>query len=367
MPITISSPVIQTLIFAGLFFTAFLLLLRSRRDRSFFPLSLTAELKGLAILLIIFGHLGWFLFTDHKFLFPVSAASGVGVDLFLFLSGFGLAISALKKKLSFKQYFLRRFSRLYLPLWIVLIGLVILDFYILHRQYDWSVLIQTAFGYIRQADLYLDINSPLWFLTPIVFYYLLFPLFFSRRAPEVSAMLLFFAGYLVVRQEFLFLKNIQPMYDLHYWAFPLGVMFAALTQRFSSAAIVIENYLWSTDKAVTAGRLAVMAFLAFGGYIFSIHSGVGASKYVAAAMSIFTLYHFVAFFILKKTAWRLPELFGRYSYEIYLVHWPLAYRYDLIFKFLPAGVATFVYLALLLGLGCLLHRLVEKSIARLGF
>ena len=174
MPVTVNSPLLQSIIFAGLLALAFLLLIRRRKDLSFFPKSVTAELKGLAILMIILGHVGYFLVNDHHFLYPLSVAMGVGVDLFLFLSGFGLAISSLKKKLPLTPFYLKRFSRLLLPLWIMMLIYIPLDYFLLHRQYDTATIIQTALGWVKQADLFNDFNSPLWFLTLIVFYYIVY-------------------------------------------------------------------------------------------------------------------------------------------------------------------------------------------------
>jgi len=44
-------------------------------------------------------------------------------------------------------------------------------------------------------------------------------------------------------------------------------------------------------------------------------------------------------------------LIGTYSYEMYLLHWPLLSRYDFLYRTLPASLATFAYLALFIGLG----------------
>jgi peptidoglycan/LPS O-acetylase OafA/YrhL len=51
---------------------------------------------------------------------------------------------------------------------------------------------------------------------------------------------------------------------------------------------------------------------------------------------------------------------GIYSFEIYLLHWPLLSRYNFLFKFLPAGLATFLYLPILLGLAYLMNKLIDK-------
>lgn len=367
MLVTINSAVTQTIIFAVIFFSAFLLLWRQRKDLSFFPVKISAELKGLAILMIIFGHVGYFLATDHAFLYPLSVAMGVGVDLFLFLSGFGLAVSALKKQLPITKFYLRRFSRLYLPLWIMMLIFIPLDIFVLHRQYDSASILQIALGWVKQADLYNNFNSPLWFLTLIVFYYLLFPFVFWRKAPELSAVVFWLAGFLILKFDPIIIKDVRRLYELHYVAFPLGVLFAGVISRIPEAQAGVKNWLENNERAVMSGRLVLMAILLYGALYFSLHSGVGAEKYIAHTLSLLTSGLYIAVFLIKKTEWKLLTLFGMYSYEIYLLHWPLAYRYDLLFKYLPAGVAMALYLAILLGLAYLINRGVEKFSKYMGF
>ena len=50
------------------------------------------------------------------------------------------------------------------------------------------------------------------------------------------------------------------------------------------------------------------------------------------------------------------ELWGIYSYEIYLLHWPLMYRFDFVYKILPPALATCLYLFIFIGLGMVLQR-----------
>ena len=367
MPVTINSPIVQTIIFSAIFFSAFLLLLRRRKDLSFFPTGITVELKGLAILMIIFGHVGYFLASDQRFLYPLSVAMGVGVDLFLFLSGFGLAVSALKKKLPATKFYLRRFSRLYLPLWVTMLAFIPLDIYVLHRQYDINSVFQIALGWIKQADLYNNFNSPLWFLTLIVFYYLIFPVIFWRKAPELSAIFFYLAGFYILKFNPAIIKDMRHLYELHYIAFPLGVLVAGVIARLPEAQTACKNWLENNERTVVGGRLALMVILLYGALYFSLNSGVGAEKYIAHTLSLLTAGLYALVFLIKKTEWKLLTLFGMYSYEIYLLHWPLAYRYDFLFRFLPTGLAMALYLTLLLGLAYLINKGANKFSKYMGF
>ena len=94
MQIEVTSPVTQTQIFALIFCLALFLSARRKKEILSFSKETTQDLKGFAILAVILSHIGYFLSTDDKFLFPFSILAGVGVNLFLFLSGFGLTVSS---------------------------------------------------------------------------------------------------------------------------------------------------------------------------------------------------------------------------------------------------------------------------------
>lgn len=93
MTILINNPVQSTVIFSIFFILIFLFTLRLRKNETTVQLVHTQELKGLAILAVIFSHIGYFLANDDRFLFPFSIIAGVGLNLFLFLSGYGLFVS----------------------------------------------------------------------------------------------------------------------------------------------------------------------------------------------------------------------------------------------------------------------------------
>ncbi|MBX9765192.1 acyltransferase family protein, partial [Patescibacteria group bacterium] len=131
----ISDPVTATWIFSALLIAALLLTLRPKVP-SAFSVDVVQELKGFAILVIVFSHVGYLLFSDHRFLFPLSTLAGVGVDLFLLVSGYGLAASAFKSSRKPFDFYRRRMDKLFLPLWAALAAFFIMDFFILGKTYS---------------------------------------------------------------------------------------------------------------------------------------------------------------------------------------------------------------------------------------
>jgi peptidoglycan/LPS O-acetylase OafA/YrhL len=103
-----------------------------------------------------------------------------------------------------------------------------------------------------------------------------------------------------------------------------------------------------------------MAVLAYVIYYTAIHSGIGQNLKIEQLLSMVTTLSFVALFLLKRYKSEFLVTLGIYSYEIYLVQWPLMYRYDFIYKHFSAGIATLIYLFVLILIGIILNRVAKK-------
>jgi peptidoglycan/LPS O-acetylase OafA/YrhL len=375
MIILIDNPVQATLIFDCVFLIALLISARIKKFNQFFPISQSHELKGLAILFIVFSHIGYFLVTDHRFLFPLSIMAGVGVDLFLFLSGLGLTTSALKKKLSIFHFYKKNLLKLFTPFWLTLILFLLLDFFVLKISYS-QKFIQNAFiGFFPSADLYKDLDSPLWYFSLILFYYLIFPLLFSKKRPWISAIFIYAVSYFILGQHIVSLSWVSSFYRLHVIAFPLGMIagWAFYELHFDYKISKSRGYVWLKSIAhkivepdvlsqfkkhlFKIGYYAVIVLLIIFICYFSLYFGGQADPNKAQVVSIITMLAIICLFSLKKVEFKLLHLFGIYSYEIYLLHWPILYRYDIFYKYLPSWVATVFYLIFFLLLAFILKKI----------
>ncbi len=311
--------------------------------------------------MIVLSHIGYFLVTDSRFLWPLSIMAGVGVNLFLFLSGFGLTASQMHKDLSVWQFYKKRLLKLFIPFWLSLIVFVSLDIFVLKLTYSWQYLAQAFIGIFTHADLFQDINSPLWYFTFILGYYLLFPLLFSKKRPWLSALGLFLAGYLFVYLQPTFFDFVLHLYKIHIIAFPLGVLAAwgiskikhpELIEKLSQGWRAIGYYLT---------LLSLLAVFIYANY----NSGIGGNPDKEQWMSIIAVIAISLVFILKKIEFKLFYWLGLYSYEIYLWHWPIMYRYDIFYRFMPAWLATLAYLIFFVGLGYVVSKFSGLIINRM--
>jgi peptidoglycan/LPS O-acetylase OafA/YrhL len=363
MLISITNVARETWIFFGLFVFALALSIRHGRGSGFLPTEATNELKGVAILLVVLSHIGYFLVSDHSFLVPLSNYAGVGVDLFLILSGYGLVASALKRPLTILQFYKKRLSKIYFPVAATLLLLLILDAVFLHKTYALGLTIKNFFGFFPQADLYNEINSPLWFITPLFFYYLIFPLLFWRRAPIISSLVVAVLGYYVTNQNLPNIINVTEgvakLYQLHFLGFPLGMAISALANQ---PPKILENVFKKCSLLFqhTWFRYSLITFCLIGLFFYLNRSGVGSTWKKEEVISLITGSFLLLFFILKKFHIKILALFGIFSFEIYLLHWPILYRYDIVYPYLPAGIATAIFLTIFLGFGYLHQRYVRR-------
>ncbi len=346
MLIKVSDPIFQTVLFSILFLCAFLASARKKGGQEFFSKEITNQLRGFAILAIIFSHIGYFLSSDPRFLFPLSIISGVGVNLFLFLSGFGLTLSSQNKPLGWLNFYKKRLPRLHLPMWIVITTFLILDFLLLHRSYPLMETTENYLGLFTSANPAFSLNSPLWYFTLILFYYLIFPWVFLKKALWISPVLILIISLILIRLPLPVSADNLTLYKLHLWAFPLGMLFGQIIQNLKFKLNLSLKFLTLT--------IAVLVFL-----YTSVNSGVGQDPKIEQCISLITMFSLVIIFTLSKFNFKLLSIFGIYSYEIYLLHWPILSRYNLFLQ-LPPFLDVILNLSLILVLGYILQKITGK-------
>lgn len=257
------------------------------------------------------------------------------VIVFFVLSGFSIAHS-LSSNTSIKDFYLRRFIRIY-PSYIVALiwaGLILLLTRYWHPQwYDGSL---TTFSFIRTVPMntffepevilrnvfYMTDEegfiAPFWSLTYEVIFYLLAPFVFRKVNLYVIISVLLFLVYKIVPGfitslhipkyffNFLFLYNIY---------FAIGVF---LYKNFES----IRSYFAQVNKRVFLGAVLVAVLLTYG---FNIYFQVGT---VFSFLSAAVLGALLIIFFLQYQV-QIPWLIniGKFSYTLYIVHFPSIFLY----------------------------------------
>ena len=332
-----------------------------------FPISVTQELKGLGILTVVFAHFAYMKVTNTDFLFPLSIIAGVGVDLFLFMSGYGLTIGMLKKPMPVLDFYKRRVIKIFIPFWVALILIFAADAIFLGIFYPVPYMFQSLLGWFPTAVGFGDVNSPFWYITWMMMFYILFPLVFIVSKPWLSAIILAVIATVIGTLNPLEMGD-NWLHRLHTVAFSMGIVCAWLLMETKDKQNKLVKAIKKFRNNSNLLRLIIIALMFLIVAYMSLHttanhwptltSILGKGFYVDQFTSIIIMIAFIVIFSLKKLDNKFLSIYGVYSFEVYLIHWPLIGRYDIFFDFLPSWAAVIAWMISFILVSILLSKIV---------
>ena len=369
MPITLTDDIYQTnLIVIAVLIAVVLFTFKRAKHTDLFPVSVTQELKGLGILTVVFAHFAYMLVTNADFLFPLSIIAGVGVDLFLFMSGYGLTVGMLKKPLPIFEFYKRRVIKIFIPFWVAIILIFAANAIFLDIHYTVPYMIQSLLGWFPTAEGFNDVNSPFWYITWMMMFYILFPLVFSTKRPWLSAIILSVIATLIGVYNPLEMGD-NWLHRLHTVAFSLGIIFAWLlfeTKDKENKLVKVLKHFRNESKfmpyIVIALMLAVVVYMSLhttANHWPTLTAILGKGYFVDQFTSIIIMFAFIVIFSLKRFDNRFLSIYGLYSFEVYLIHWPLMGRYDVFFDILPAWAAVVAWMVTFILVSWLLQKIIS--------
>jgi peptidoglycan/LPS O-acetylase OafA/YrhL len=367
MPITLTDDIYQTnLIVIAVLIAVLLLTFKRSKHTDLFPISVTQELKGLGILTVVFAHFAYMLVTNADFLFPLSIIAGVGVDLFLFMSGYGLTVGMLKKPLPIFEFYKRRVIKIFIPFWVALILIFAANAIFLDIHYTVPYMIQSLLGWFPTAEGFDDVNSPFWYITWMMMFYVLFPLVFSTKRPWLSAIILAVIATLIGVYNPLNMGD-NWLHRLHTVAFSLGIVFAWVLfetkdkeNKFVAHLKEFRNKAKIMPYVIIALMLGVVVYMSLhttANHWPTLTAILGKGYFVDQLTSIILMFAFIVIFSLKKFDNKFLSIYGLYSFEVYLIHWPLIGRYDIFFDYLPSWAAVIAWLVTFIVVSWLLQKI----------
>jgi peptidoglycan/LPS O-acetylase OafA/YrhL len=201
----------------------------------------------------------------------------------------------------------------------------------------------------------------------MLMFYALFPLLFNAERPWLTAIILAVIANLIVIIDPFKLQDTW-LHRLHTNAFSLGMVLAWLLS--SKRNLVTKFTALRNESDGIARTVIISVMVLFAGYMMvynssndwpilsQLLSNLGIKGYfIDQITSLLAMLALIVAFSLKKLDNKFLYLFGVYSYETYLVHWPLMSRYDVFFHNLPAWLAVFLWLLTFLGIGWLLQKI----------
>lgn len=328
--------------------------------------------KGGALLLLLWHHLfymhpeyGWFVHYS-------SVLSKFCVTMFLLLSGYGLAKVFVPEQCVFQFYF-RRMSKLYVTYWFIFaIGVPI-------SMLLTGVTIESAFSSVHHPYLAFVLhffglsmfyggsafNGSWWFMSAIIPFYLLFPFFFVMIDKYSWWGLL--VCLLCTAMPNLNIPILQP------WIFPfvLGIFLARWN--------ISKDSIWNNKIATLPRLIAVFTVLTMLSLLLKKYGGsfsfIRIFLRFDLLMALTAIYFFVYLARLHKIIHIVLQVFGEYSFIIFLSHSFLYYRWfpHLFYRLkhpllimLGLAVASLLFAILLKSLHNLFVESVRKLIIRMA-
>ncbi|MBC2723317.1 MAG: acyltransferase [Desulfosporosinus sp.] len=211
----------------------------------FFTKEDTVATKGFAIFLLLFHHL---FYENPEFSVNVmgvnifnklALASKVTVAIFIILSGYGLAESVKNKKLEILNFYIKRFSKLFVTYWVIFLIFVPIGVFIFGRS------IQSVYGNHAIVKLIIEFfglqeyvfghgyNPTWWFMSAIIALYAVFPFLYYliKRFPVI----IFIALTLLLFTSF----------PEHEWYLPFGVGILLSVHLTSELKTKITQFLFN--------------------------------------------------------------------------------------------------------------------------
>ena len=273
------------------------------------------ELKGFAILAIVFFHSG---FKCPPVLYYIKQLGCGGVDIFLFLSGFGLYYS-LKRDSNLKRFWLRRCQRI-LPAYLPFIALWLVYTFFVSKDLTGTFVIRSITGNLFMNGFLLDSGRTFnWYVQMQFVFFLVAPFVFAllhkSKQPIRTAAILLAICYGVVLTSYshpqqMALSRLPIFVVGMLFAMPLGIRWKRSTSR-----------LLLTLSAILGIAILLYFYLFHVGLLYPF--GLYWHPHVLIAPGVSILLCF-AFPRASATKWRWMNapfrVLGESSFEVYLVH-----------------------------------------------
>lgn len=281
------------------------------------PKNISTVLKGIAILLIILSHIAGV--CGIRYFTPLG---GIGVSIFLFLSGYGLTESVSKRGLC--NFWKRRIWTVMVPYLVIEISVLLVS-----KNYDFEEFIYSAF-LIRPR------LTQIWYLQYLMICYVIFWCVFKFITEEkrLKVLLLLFVLF------FIFMPEIAAEQSLSFWS---GCLFAKHKELFSKVKkffvfLIIIGIIALLCKQFNFVRTAPQLVMNFVQLFI---------KFPCALGIIGIMYGYT-----EKLKLGMFKKIGSISYELYLTHINLLYMvgynlfWGLIFLIIIVMFSTLLHLGI---------------------
>lgn len=291
----------------------------------------TTQLKAIAILFVILGHLK-----------IINNAGTWGVSLFLILSGYGLVLSFNKNGLY--NFFKKKISKILVPYSLITIIWIIIDTFI---GIKYKIL--DVFTSILGINFEAVVDGTMWYIPYILIWYMVFYLIFKLVENKwIRLVALFtFSLILYIVANKIFDANVGSSF--YVFQFPIGVLLGELKEYENNVNLKVINL--------------IVLLISIGTFIISFNK-------VDKLIFNFICFNSVSFILLAlsyliKVTVKPLETLGKIAYELYLIEGVFMWKYDFIFTNINNTIiAIAVYFMFILILATIINKLMSIEILR---
>lgn len=296
----------------------------------------TNQMRGVAIILVILGHLDY-----------ITNAGAWGVAIFLILSGFGVTQSYMKNGLS--GFFRKRVRSILLPYSFITVIWIAVDYVIYGKTSEIYTLLLAVVG----LDFKSTVDPTMWYITFLLMWYIIFYFIFKLKASNsIKLALLYVIGILFLSSAMLgieiFMKSSgAPLYVLN---FPIGVTIGL----YYSKILELKNYI--------VGRVAsILGVLSLTCFILLADKWENPLYYMISfngfAFATIILMSFISYYGIKS---KILMFLGNISFYIYLIEGAFVFKYNVFFE-LPftKNVQSLIYFIMVVILALCLKSIIE--------
>lgn len=294
----------------------------------FADINTTTALKGIAILIIIIHHVGVNSFFCNYF----NPLGGIGVAMFLFLSGYGISESYKKNLLS--HFWRKKISRILIPY------LIWIPFYYIAMHFS-----------ILASPQYFEIIPRFWFIEYLLIMYAAFYFFFPLRKEWAITLICSLCIIL-----FLITNNLRAEQSLSFWAGVLLSLYKANIAKLPRLKFLIIAFILlivGSTALLVKQQLELMAFDLEGIIVKATNMLIKLPVGISIILFIFAIRS-------NYTKWL--AIVGGISYELYLTHIPFFMTIDSKIPFLLLFIIQSVFLAYILhGFSKQINKVINKA------
>lgn len=299
------------------------------------------QLKGIAIIFVVFGHLAMLNYLKVKSL-QLKLTGVWGVSIFLLLSGYGLMQSYISKGIDF-NFLGRRLRRVLLPYIIITFIWVTVDGIFFKKYYSVLITIKSFLA----LDFKYSVDPTMWYITYIFLWYIVFFIIFILPIKNITKVVsIIFCAIILKKSMFVILFD----WNYYYMAFPIGVLISYVISKDFCIARHINN------KFI----LMIPCILFFGIFLYNILRVGSHTQYNKLGFgSIFLAFSISLLFALVEYNSKILSFLGSISYEIYLLEGKIVFIYGLPKVSSNVNIQVLVYCLIIILGAVILSKLVK--------